>query len=136
MNPINNITSLNNLNNISFKAIESEKKSTESEKQQTSVQNSVVDPMYYQTINGIKHSSIDKKALEQSRFFKKENYIPHTEKILDGFKDGGSFSEITDDGSVINGIREVIVVDRKKDENLRDIIADFKNEATKVDTDE
>ena len=136
MNPINKITSLNNINNISFKSIEKIKKGAEGEETKTSVQQSVVDPLYYQSITGVKPQLANAKAVEQSRFFKKENYIPHTEKILDGFKDGGSFSQVLDDGSVVNGNREVIVVDRTKDENLRDIIADFKNEATKVDTDE
>ena len=136
MNPINKITSLNNIKNISFKSIEKIKKGAEGEETKTSVQQSVVDPLYYQSITGVKPQLANAKAVEQSRFFKKENYIPHTEKILDGFKDGGSFSQVLDDGSVLNGNREVIVVDRTKDENLKDIIEDFKKEAEKVNTNE
>lgn len=136
MNPINKITSLNNINNISFKSIEKSQKREEGETEKASVQQSSVDPLYYQSITGIKPHETNLKAVAQSLFFVKENYIPHTEKILDGFKDGGSFSQVLDNGSVINGKREVIIVDRTKDENLKDIIEDFKKEAAKVDTNE
>ena len=97
---------------------------------------SVVNPAYYQAINGIKVPKVAKEVIEQSRLYRQQNFIPSSQRILDGFKDGGSNARYLDDGSVVDSAREVIVVDRTKDSQLCSIISDFKTKIKDIDTDE
>ena len=69
-----------------------------------------------------KEFSDDERAIEQSKNFLKYNYIDYYDKILDGFKDGGRNSKILSNGRILEGSREIILVDRKKDKKLHKII--------------
>jgi len=99
-----------------------------------SAHKSVVDPAFYQAVNGIQLPKAVREAIEQSRLYREQNFIPSSQRILDGFKDGGSNARYLDNGSVVDSTREIIVVDRAKDSRLSSIVSDFEAEFADVDT--
>ena len=58
------------------------------------------------------------KARPQTEAFLKEHRIPEGQRVLDGYMDGGRGSTVNSDG-LVSTDREVIVVDRSRDESLR-----------------
>jgi len=65
------------------------------------------------------HQRLD-GGYEQARLFNRENRLAGT--VLDGYKDGGRSSRVDDEGRVIGSSREVIVVDRVEDSELKEMI--------------
>ncbi len=60
------------------------------------------------------------KGFEQALQFNRENRL--SGQILDGYKDGGRDTQFDNEGRAIDPYREVIVVDRKKDPRLNQMI--------------
>jgi len=63
----------------------------------------------------------------QSKSFNIAHKIASSERILDGYKDGGRNAKFDGQGNVISSNREIIVVDRTRDRALNWLISDIKN---------
>ncbi len=69
--------------------------------------------------------------LEQSKFYSRYGYIDKNVKIADGFMDVGMSGSIYDNGTTYSE-REIIVVDRKNDKKLNEIINTLKENISSV----
>ena len=126
MNNLNVVGSVKIANLLNFKGNSKTENKEELTCQCQNCTNSIVNPAYYQNLNGI--SSSDKqKAIAQIKNFNKTNIVSKDEKILDGFMDGGVSSSIDENGNITSG-REIIVVDRRQDKKLQEIINQVKSE--------
>lgn len=63
-------------------------------------------------------------GLEQTRKFNKDHRLRGP--IADGYRDGGRTTSFDADGKALNPTREIIIVDRARDENLQKMIAQAK----------
>lgn len=71
--------------------------------------------------------------IEQSKSFNSTHRIDADTRVADGYKDGGRRLRFDDNGNPINQPnREIILVDRQKDQKLQDIIADVKKKTAKM----
>ena len=75
---------------------------------------------------------ISTNSITQSNYFKRNGIINYKNKISDGFIDVSSDGKIYDDGTCRSS-RPIILVDRKYDSTLRQIIEKTKNETTGLD---
>ncbi len=67
-----------------------------------------------------------KQAQIQSKSFNARHKIDRTEKIVDGYMDGGRGATFDANGNIVGSNREIIVVDRTKDRVLNWMISDIK----------
>ena len=80
----------------------------------------------------------NRAGIQQAQKFNRENKIGCGEKITDGYIDAGKMATLTPDGRVTNSKREILVVDRRRDRFLNEMINDVKaqtagmNEAEKA----
>ncbi len=64
------------------------------------------------------------QARQQTRDYLTAHQL--SSSIIDGFQDGGTNSSINTEGLVVNSQREILTVDRDKDQNLRQLITEAK----------
>ena len=83
------------------------------------------------SISNIRNISMN--PIEQSKQFNRTHKIDINSRVADGYKDGGRGLRFDDNGRPINTpSREIILVDRKKDVKLQNIVSDVKRKAANL----
>ncbi len=91
-----------------------------------------INPQTFKSSYGWPHKPYyaSRESVAQSNKYLKNNYIGTSEKILNGYRDAGREIQFTRFGDAICAEREVIVIDRKYDKYLNNVI-EYVSEHTK-----